>query len=132
MSDITWVIVADDGRARVFQTQGLALDLQEIEDLVNTEGHGTGLTDKEAEVLDRGERKEKLEAKFSKRVAEYLEQGRSQKKYHRLIIAAEPKFLGMVRADLSEETRRLIFEQVNEDLSELGVEEIQARLSKAR
>lgn len=48
MSDITWVIVADDGRARVFQTQGLALDLQEIEDLVNTEGHGTGLTDKEA------------------------------------------------------------------------------------
>jgi protein required for attachment to host cells len=130
MSDVTWVLVADGGRARVFQTQGIALDLQEIEDLVSTEGTGTGLTDKEAEVLDRNERKEKLEAKFSKRVAEYLEQGRSQQKYHRLIIAAEPKFLGMVRGDLSEEVRRLIFEEVSEDLTELGVDEIQNRLRK--
>ena len=131
MSDITWVIVADGGRARVFQTQGIALDLQEIDDLVNTEGSGTGLTDKEAEVLDSNERKEKLEAKFSKRVAEYLEQGRSHQKFHRLIIAAAPKFLGMVRGDLSEETRRLIFEQVSEDFSELSVDEIQTRLKKA-
>jgi protein required for attachment to host cells len=132
MSDITWVIVADGGRARVFQTRGLALDLQEIEDLVNTEGHRTGLTDKEAEVLDRDEQKEKLESKFSKRVADYLEQGRLHQKYHRLIIAAEAKFLGMVRADLSEETHRLIFEQVSEDFSELDVDEIQTRLRKER
>ncbi|MBN3763659.1 host attachment protein [Burkholderia sp. Ac-20365] len=131
MNDVTWVIVANGERARLFKTQGIALDLQEIDDLVNTEGHGTGLTDKEAEVLDEGERKEKLKAKFAKRVAEYVEQGRLQQKYHRLIIAAEAKFLGMVRADLSEETRRLIFEQVSEDFSELGVDEIQARLRKA-
>lgn len=132
MGDITWVIVADGGRARVFQTQGIAIDLQEIEDLVNTAGHGTGLTEKEAEVLDRGERKEKLDAKFAKRVADYLDQGRLQQKYHRLIIAADSRFLGMVRADLSEETRRLIFEQMSEDVSNLGVDEIQARLRKAR
>ena len=132
MSDITWVMVANGERARVFQTQGIALDLQEIDDLVNTEGHGTGLTAKEAEVLDQGERTEKLKAKFSKRVADYLEHGRLHQKFHRLIIAAESKFLGMVRADLSEETRRLIFEQVSDDLSELSVDEIRAHLSKAR
>ncbi|WP_225032634.1 host attachment protein [Paraburkholderia sp. XV] len=132
MSDITWVIVANGERARVFQTQGLALDLQEMEDLVNTAGRGAGLTDKEAEVLDRGEQKEKLEAKFSKRVADYLEQGRLHQKYHRLIIAAEAKFLGMVRADLSEETQRLIFEGVSDDFSELDVVEIQKRLRKER
>ena len=131
MNDVTWVIVANGERARLFKSQGITLDLQEIDDLVNTEGHGTGLTDKEAEVLDEGERKEKLKAKFAKRVAEYVEQGRLQQKYHRLIIAAEAKFLGMVRDDLSEETRRLIFEQVSEDFSELGVDEIQARLRKA-
>ena len=83
-------------------------------------------------MLDQGERTEKLKAKFSKRVADYLEHGRLHQKFHRLIIAAESKFLGMVRADLSEETRRLIFEQVSEDLSELSVDEIRAHLSKAR
>ena len=132
MNDVTWVIVANGDRARLFKSQGITLDLQEIDDLVNTEGHGTGLTDKEAEVLDEGERKEKLKAKFAKRVAEYVEQGRLQQKYQRLIIAAEAKFLGMVRADLSEETRRLIFEQVNEDFSELDVDEVQNRLRKKR
>jgi protein required for attachment to host cells len=132
MNDVTWVIVANGERARLFKTQGITPDLQEIDDLVNTEGHGTGLTDKEAEVLDEGERTEKLKAKFAKRVAEYVEQGRLQQKYHRLIIAAEAKFLGMIRADLSEETRRLIFEQVSEDFSELDVDEVQNRLRMER
>ncbi|WP_109477214.1 host attachment protein [Paraburkholderia sp. C35] len=130
MSDITWVIVANAGRARVFQSEGIALNLQEIDDLVDTGGHGTGLTDKEAEALSGDERKQKLEAKFAKRVAEYLEQGRSQQKYHRLILAAESRFLGMIRADLSEETHRLIFEQVSEDITELGAKEIETRLRK--
>jgi protein required for attachment to host cells len=88
--------------------------------------------EREAEVLDEGERTEKLKAKFAKRVAEYVEQGRLQQKYHRLIIAAEAKFLGMIRADLSEETRRLIFEQVSEDFSELDVDEVQNRLRMER
>jgi len=47
MAAITWVVVADGSRARVFQTPGLELDLQEIEDLVNVAHSGTGKSQKD-------------------------------------------------------------------------------------
>jgi hypothetical protein len=36
----------------------------------------------------------------------------------------------MVRSNLSEDTRRLIFEQISEDLLALSTQEIEARLRK--
>lgn len=117
MTDVTWFVVADGGRARVFQTLGLALDLQEIEALTNDEYTGTMLTEKDRE-------------KFAKRVAAYLEEGRLHQRYVRLLLAIEPKFLGMVRADMSEDTRRLIFEQISEDLSTLNTRELEAHLQR--
>jgi protein required for attachment to host cells len=117
MNEVTWLVVADGRRARVFQMPGLTLDLQENEDLVNDEYSGTVLTEKDRE-------------KFAKRVSDYLEQGRLHQLYHRLRLAVEPKFLGMVRANLSEDTRRLIFEQISEDLSAFSTREIQAHLQR--
>lgn len=117
MIGVTWLVVADGGRARVFKTPGLALDLQEIEDLINTEFTGTMLTEKDRE-------------KFARRVANYVEDGRLHQRYDRLRIVIEPKFLGMVKANLSEETRRLIFEQVSEDLSTLNARQLEARLKR--
>ena len=118
MTDLTWLVVADGGRARVFKAPGLTLNLQEIDDLVNVEHTGTTLTEKDRE-------------KFARRVSEHLEQGRLQQRYGRLRLAIEPKFLGMVKANLSEETRRMIFEQVSEDLSTLTVRELETRLRRA-
>jgi hypothetical protein len=57
--------------------------------------------------------------RFAKTVAGYLEQGRLHRRYQRLRLAVEPKFLGMVREHLSEQTRQLISEEINEDLSTL-------------
>jgi protein required for attachment to host cells len=117
MVEVTWLVVADGGRARVFQMPGLTLDLQEVEELVNDEYTGTMLTEKDRE-------------KFAKRVGEYIEKGRLHQLYNRLRLAIEPKFLGMVRADLSEDTRRLIFEQISEDLLALNTSEIAAHLRR--
>ena len=117
MVEVTWLVVADGGRARVFQMAGLTLDLQEVEELVNNEYTGTMLTEKDRE-------------KFAKRVGEYIEKGRLHQLYNRLRLAIEPKFLGMVRADLSEDTRRLIFEQISEDLLALSTSEIEAHLRR--
>jgi protein required for attachment to host cells len=117
MVEVTWLVVADGGRARVFKMPGLTLDLQEVEVLVNDEYTGTVLTEKDRE-------------KFAKRVSDYLEEGRLHQLYNRLRLAIEAKFLGMVRSNLSEDTRRLIFEQISEDLLALSTQEIEARLRK--
>lgn len=47
MVEVTWLVVADGGRARVFQMPGLTLDLPEVEELVNDEYTGTMLTEKD-------------------------------------------------------------------------------------
>lgn len=117
MAATTWVVVADGGRARIFETRGLKLDLREIEDLVNIVPGGRALSEKDRE-------------KFAKTIADYLEQGRLHQQYQRLRFAVEPKFLGMLRARLSEGTRHLIFEEINEDLSALDAREIQAHLRR--
>ena len=117
MAITTWVVVADGSRARFFETPGLKLDLREIEDLVNIVPSGLALSEKDRE-------------KFAKTVANYVEQGRLQHRYQRLRFAVEPKFLGMLRERLSEETRQMIFEQIDEDLSALDAREIQAHLQR--
>lgn len=117
MVEVTWLVVADGGRARVFQTPGLTIELKEVDDLVNDEYTGTMLTEKDRE-------------KFAKRVSEYVEKGRLHQSYNRLRLVMQPKFLGMVLAGLSENTRRLIFEQASEDLSALNTREIEAHLSR--
>ena len=45
MTTITWVLAADGCRARIFETHGLKLDLQEIEDLTNPAARSTELDD---------------------------------------------------------------------------------------
>jgi protein required for attachment to host cells len=116
MAVTTWVVVADGSRARFFETPGLKLDLREIEDLVNVPS-GPALSEKDRE-------------KFAKTVADRVEQGRLHQRYQRLRFAVEPKFLGMLRERLSEETRQMIFEEIDEDLSALNAREIQAHLQR--
>lgn len=117
MVEVTWLVVADGGRARVFQMPGLTLDLQAVEELVNDEYTGTMLTEKDRE-------------KFARRVGEYIEKGRLHQRYNWLRFAIDPKFLGMVRSDLSEDTRRLIWEQISEDLTGLDTSEIEVHLRR--
>jgi protein required for attachment to host cells len=117
MAVTTWVVVADGSRARIFETPGLKLDLREIEDLVNIVPNGPALSEKDRE-------------KFAKTVADYVERGRLHQRYERLRLAVEPKFLGMLRERLSKETRQMIFDEINEDLSALDAREIQAHLQR--
>ena len=49
MAVTTWVVVADDSGARIFETPGLKLDLREIEDLVNVVPRGPALSEKDRE-----------------------------------------------------------------------------------
>jgi Protein required for attachment to host cells len=117
MVEVTWLVVADGGRARVFRMPGLTLRLAGSRSARQRQYTGTVLTEKDRE-------------KFAKRVAAYLDEGRLHQLYNRLRLAMESKFLGIVRSNLSDEAHRMIFEQISEDLLSLSTQEIQARLRK--
>ncbi|SAK96063.1 host attachment protein [Caballeronia ptereochthonis] len=130
MNDMTWIVVADEGRARVFQAPGLTLDLEEVDDFVNVAHSATTLTEKQAAAFSESERKEKERDKFACQVAEYLEQGRLHQRFGRLRLVAESKFLGMMLSYLSAETRELVFEKLSKDYSALSTKEIREHLQQ--
>lgn len=130
MNDKTWIVVADEGRARVFQAPGLTLDLEEVDDFVNVAHSATTLTEKQAVEFSGSERKEKERDKFAIQVAEYLEQARLHQRFGRLRLIAESKFLGMILSGLSAQTRELVFEKVSKDYSALSIKEIQEHLQQ--
>lgn len=116
MSELTWLVVADGGRARIFQVSEQTGALTEIHDLANA--------------VDRDSLTEKDREKFSEHVAKYLEAGRLHSLYGALVLAIDPKFLGMLKAHLDKETLRLIVEQISEDLSALDTRGIEAHLKR--
>ncbi|SAL13243.1 Protein required for attachment to host cells [Caballeronia turbans] len=104
MTAITWVLAADGSRARIFETQGLKLDLRQVEDLRNTAARVAETAESDRE-------------KFARTVAEYLERSRLHQRFDRLRLAVEPRFLGLLRNHLSGETLKLVYEEVNSDVS---------------
>src|SRR5438105_3626791 len=120
----TWIIAADDARARILQVQGRGEHgLVEIEDLLNPtgrlqdrelqtdaeprfDGHGgvgkpvtapTGGSASDRETQGAVEHSVKV---FARELGRYLEKARADHRYDRLILAAPPKFLGALRKEL--------------------------------
>jgi protein required for attachment to host cells len=117
MTAITWVLAADASRARIFETHGLKLDLRQVEELRNPAPRAADTADKDRE-------------KFARTVAEFLEQSRTHQRYDRLRLAVEPRFLGVLRQHLSGETRKLVYEEIDNDVSKMDTRDIGRHLDR--
>ena len=65
---------------------------------------------------------------FAKKVAERLESARCQGEFEQLILVAAPEFIGLLRANLSSDLRRMIEEEFSLDLFHMTPQEIRAHL----
>ncbi|MDR5856727.1 host attachment protein [Caballeronia sp. LZ062] len=99
MTAITWVLAADDNRARIFETRGLKVELQQVEDIRNA----------------AADKSEKNRQRFAQAIAAFLEQSRLHHRFDRLRLAVDPTFLGALRECLSSETRELVYEAPSND-----------------
>ncbi|MDR5808205.1 host attachment protein [Caballeronia sp. LZ019] len=110
MTAITWVLAADGRRARIFETRGLALDLQQVEDIRNPALQA-------ADSIDKGR------DSFAKALASFLEESRLRHRFDRLRLAVEPEFLGALRERLSSETLKLVYEARSNEVSNVDVQD---------
>jgi protein required for attachment to host cells len=110
-----WVVAADGRSARIFEGGRIGA-LTEIETLVEMEA---GLperdltTDAPGRATATGGRRQAFEARNSKRetarerlastVVEHLSAGRSQNRFERLYVVAEPTMLGLLRDEIARE-----------------------------
>jgi protein required for attachment to host cells len=129
----TWILVAHDAGARVFENDGPGKGLQLIEEIDHPEGRerdqdinadrpgrsfrkNSGDPRRAAMSRSEGPR-ERAVSDFARAMAEKLKQGRVENQYERLVLVAPPRFLGLLRSSLDGPTAQLLVGSLNKDLA---------------
>ncbi|HSQ05295.1 MAG TPA: host attachment protein [Burkholderiales bacterium] len=136
-----WIVVADSSRARVFEMANKEKHLREVEDMVNPEGranHRDLESDAAGHYYGRADRMQGPSAGttvnavehevewFAKSVSQYLDKGRTERRYDRLYLVAAPKFLGLLRENLTKETRNTVSEELSKEVSWLDERDVES------
>ena len=138
----TLVTVAQRAKARFFRADDGGDTLSEIEDLVHPKARlheGDLVSDRPGSVKERmgphfreygeEEQAKKHEAEvFAKEVAGAMKKLRVEQHYERMIVVAEPGFLGLLRAELDPPTAKLVAGELGKELTELKSDEIAERV----
>jgi protein required for attachment to host cells len=130
----TWIVVADAGRARIFETPNSGHEINEITDFVNpaarepkrdiqSDAHGRfhaegGASMNVSNSIERNQDPVEHEVElFAKRLSAYVDKARSEVRYDQLCLVAPPKFLGLLRGNLGKESQKLLKREIPKDLS---------------
>jgi protein required for attachment to host cells len=138
-----WVVAADSVRARLFEVRGTDGLMTEVLDLSNPQSR---LSDRDL-VSDRGGRvrvggdssrrhvygednRERTHTRklFAARIAAALDELRANGRLGRVYLVAEPGFLGVLKSQLTPETRTLVAGSINSGLATSPISEIRATL----
>jgi len=140
----TWIVAADESRAKVLQVTDQQQHLTEVQDLENPSGR---LQDREMQTdaeprfsgragagpASDAERQGAVEHSagvFAREVGRYLDQARLQHRYDQLVLVAPPKFLGALRKELHKEVEKLVTDELPKDLSWLNAGELERYFAK--
>ena len=141
---ITWALVADRSAARILENRGPGKGLTVVESIDHPEGNLQDRevnSDKQGRSFDKGGMgrhamephelpHEHIASVFAKHLAEKLRHARTEHRFERLVLAAEPTFLGRLRAELDEPTRKLVSGEVAKHLLGEGDQHVAEALGK--
>ena len=138
----SWVVVAHRAGARFFEHRGPGKPLTRVEDITHAQGrvqdHETGtdrpgLSGESGSVtrhsMEPRETPHEHDARaFAKDLAHRLSMARQQNKTQRLVLVAEPHFLGYLEKELDRPTQALVTDRVHKDLAKIGDRDIAGHL----
>jgi protein required for attachment to host cells len=138
---LTWILVADTTRARIFTADTPSSPLEEIEDLSHSKSrlHDREITsDLPGKIKSVGggghayeqptdPKKYETEA-FAHTIAQYLEDAHNANRFEQLLIVAGPTFLGLLRSNLSEQIKRLVRFELDKEITTLSAADIRQHL----
>jgi len=138
---LTWILIADSTRARIFTADTPTSPLEEIEEFTHTEGrlHDREITsDLPGRIKSTGagghafeqptDPKKHETDNFAHTLAQYLEKAYNENRFEQLIIVAGPTFLGLLRSHLSEHVKKLVRFELNKELTLLSADDIRQHL----
>jgi protein required for attachment to host cells len=134
-----WILVADSGKARIFSRNKKFSALEELETLVHPESRLRRqdlVSDRPGQVQESrtpGEsvNEEPTDPKvveaqlFAREIAARLRKARSVNAFRHLVVVADPRFLGLIRANLDEETGNRIVASLAKNVTREATERIQ-------
>lgn len=140
---ITWVAVADGGKAMIFANEGsdaapalTVLSKAEFDNPSTREqgadrpGRRPDTGPGQRSAMEATDWHELGEEEFVRAFAERLNRAASAGRFERLVLAVPPKVLGQLRRDLSEVASRCIAAEIGNDLTRLPVGEIERHLAR--
>lgn len=138
----TWLVVADNSRARIFTMETRSGPIQEIESVVHAEARlreqkmtsdlpgrasgnsgGAGFS-----FEDETSPKEQENINFAKQIAKELDVARKNNKFKQFALVAAPGFLGNIRNQLNPKIQKLICFELAKNLAHLDAAEIRSHL----
>jgi protein required for attachment to host cells len=142
MSPITWILVADSARARLFESERRNEPLRELATFINPEARMSGsqiTTDRPPSVDEsmgparhviqpHTNLRDKQAERFARELAAVCGQGHAKRQFERLVLAAPARFLGKLRSSLDTSVRDCIAGTVGLDLVRLRDAEIHERV----
>lgn len=130
----TWILIAHRGGARLFENNGPGKGMALVENIPHPEGrlkNGEINSDKSGRAFDSFSRRhgmspnqeatDQVATVFAKHLCDKLDKARSNNRYARLVMVADPRFLGELRATLNKNTAALVSATLDKDLG--GVED---------
>ncbi|MEI8365439.1 MAG: host attachment protein [Parachlamydiaceae bacterium] len=140
---ITWVLVADNCRAKVYRL----LKFPKIEEISFMEHPESGFHNQDLISSRPGSSSQhggthghsyqpetspkKLEAEhFAVYLANFLSTAKQKEEFHRLYVFAEPSFLGLLRQHMSPEIQKTIVAEVAKELTSFDVAAIEHHLTE--
>ena len=126
----TWVLVADNSRARFFAAEKATSPLKEVQDLLYPEARlreGDLVTDKPGRDRNPGtgahgfgadaSHKQDGADRFALEVCSQLESARNSGAFRKLYVVAAPQFLGLLRKHQSPSLRQMVAGEVDKNLT---------------
>jgi protein required for attachment to host cells len=131
LTGVTWVVVADSGRADIYSRLKRFSPLESVQCLTEPEARSKAhelVSDAPGRSFDsRGEGrhamepdqsgKEHLRESFARRIADVLEPARNEGRFQQLVIVAAPAVLGALRQQLSHATQRQVVAEIDKNMT---------------
>lgn len=127
---LTWILVADNTKARIFTADTPSSALEELESFTHTEGrlHDREMTtdlpgkiksaDGGGHAFEQPTDPKKHEAdNFAHQIAKHLEAAHNANQFEQLLIIAEPSFLGLLRQCLPEHIKQHVCFELDKNIT---------------
>ena len=137
---VTWVLVANTQKASVLENRGPGKGLAALSDMDfqsdkaelprDKAGVGHSIAGHGAAAVEQSNPQEKIDALFAHEVVGHLSRALSKHKFDRLIVAAGPHMLGLLREEYDELLKAVLAGEIDKDLSNQTADAVASHVDK--